>query len=324
MSHGIAVIGLGVIGRRMLDQTRNRSDLKVVSAWDVSDKAMRAAAADFPGVPLAADARAAIEAPGVDLVYVGTPPAFHRQYVEMAIAAGRKVFCEKPLAVSLADGEAIVKALEASGTANGVNYVFASAPAVAEMESRLHAGAIGSPREVEIRLFFSRWPRDWQANAGWLAYREEGGFVREVLSHYVYLLRRLLGPAAIESATIGWQEDPALCERSALARLSCGGLPVLVSASAGAAGPDVVEFTLRGDTGALRLENWFELSQSDGARWSKLPHGGLGADRPDPRTAAYQSQLDSLAKMARGEPHPIPDAGVALEVQKTIEALLAN
>src|SRR5690606_27408039 len=104
----------------------------------------------------------------------------------------------------------------------------------------------------------------------------------------------------------------------------CNAIPVLVTASAGAAGPDVVEFTLRGDAGALRLENWFELSESDGRRWTQLPHGGLAADRPDPRTAAYQCQLDSLAKLARGEPQPIPDAGVALEVQRTIEALLAS
>jgi len=323
MAQGIAVIGLGVIGRRMLEQTRKRSDLRISAAWDINHAAMTAAAADFPHAPLAADARAAIEAPGTDIVYIGTPPAWHRQYTEMAIAAGRKVFCEKPLAVDLADGEAIVKALADSGTANGVNYVFASAPAVAEMESRLLAGAIGAPRLVEIRLFFSRWPRDWQASAGWLAWREEGGFVREVLSHYVYLLRRLLGPAVIETASIGWQDDPALCERSALARLACGHVQVLVSASAGGSGPDVVEFTVRGETGALRLENWFELSASDGARWSPIAHCGLGPDRPDPRTAAYQSQLDSLAMLARGEPQPIPDAGVALEVQRMIEAILA-
>lgn len=323
MSHGIAVIGLGVIGRRMLEQTRRRSDLKVAAAWDIAESARRAAVSDFPQLTVAADARAAIEAPGVDLVYIGTPPAFHRQYVEMAIASGRKVFCEKPLAVDLADGEAIVQALAASGTSNGVNYVFACAPAVREMESRLRSGVIGTPRGVEIRLFFSRWPRDWQASAAWLAYRAEGGFVREVLSHHLYLLRRLLGPIALESAAIGWQSDAALCERSALARLSCAGVPALVMAASGGAGPDVVEFTLRGDSGALRLENWFELSASDGVRWTPVPPPGLGPDRPDPRTAAYQAQLDDLANMVSGAPHALPDAGVALEVQRVIESILS-
>lgn len=324
MTHGIAVIGLGVIGRRMLEQTRRRKDLSVIAGWDISQTAMQKAATDFPGFTPAGSAREAIEHPAVDVVYIGTPPAFHRQYVELAIAAGKKVFCEKPLAVSLADGEAIVSALTAAGRPNAVNYVFASAPAVVEMESRLRAGAIGTPQMAEIRLFFSRWPRDWQASAAWLAYREEGGFVREVLSHYVYLLQRLLGPANVEAAGIGWQADPALCERSALARLSCGGVPVLIIAAAGAAGPDVVECTLRGDAGALKLENWFELSHSDGMRWTALPHGGLAPDRPDPRTAAYQHQLDSLAKLARGEPHPLPDAAVALAVQRVIETILGS
>jgi hypothetical protein len=37
----------------------------------------------------------------------------------------------------------------------------------------------------------------------------------------------------------------------------------------------------------------------------------------------YQAQLDSLARFARGEPHPLPDMATALRVQRTIEALLA-
>ena len=95
---GIAVIGLGVIGRRMLEQTARRQDLRVVSAWDLGAEARARAQADFPGLALAADAEAAIAAPGVDIVYVGTPPGVHRQYSLMAARHGRRVFC--------ADGEA--------------------------------------------------------------------------------------------------------------------------------------------------------------------------------------------------------------------------
>ncbi len=324
MTVGIAVIGLGVIGRRMLDQAGRREDIRIASAWDLSPAAMAAAAGDFAQTPLARDARAAIGAPGVDLVYIGTPPGVHRQYVEMAIEAGRMVFCEKPLAVDLADGEAIVKALGNSSTPNAVNYVFASSPAVAEMEARLRGGAIGAPLAAEIRIFFSRWPREWQASAAWLAWRAEGGFVREVVSHYVYLLERLFGPVALAASMIDWPGDARLCERAALARLDCASVPVRLMASAGGAGPDIVEFTVRGETGALRLENWFELSVSDGNGWTRLEASGIGPGRPDPRTAAYQSQLDSLARMARGEAHRLPDAALALSVQRTIEAMLAR
>jgi predicted dehydrogenase len=324
MSAGIAVIGLGVIGRRMLDQAGRREDLRIAAAWDLDERAMQAAARDYPGTPLASDARSAIEAPGVDIVYIGTPPGVHRQYVEMAIAAGRKVFCEKPLAVDLADGAAIVNALRESATPNAVNYVFASSPAVAELEARLRGGSIGAPVSGEIRIFFSRWPRDWQASAAWLAWRAEGGFVREVVSHYVYLLERLFGPVGIVSSMVDWPPDESLCERASLALLDCAGVPVRMMASAGGAGPDIIEFTVRGQSGALRLENWFELSLSDGSAWTRLEASGIGPGRPDPRTAAYQSQLDSLARMARGEAHRLPDAAVALSVQRTIEAILRN
>ena len=98
---GLAVIGLGVIGRRMLEQAALSPALRVVGAWDIDAAACQRAQADFPGTVIAADARALIQAAGVDLVYIGTPPAFHRDYCLMAADLGRHVFCEKPLTARL-------------------------------------------------------------------------------------------------------------------------------------------------------------------------------------------------------------------------------
>ena len=53
---GVAVIGLGVIGRRMLEQAAQQPDLKIVGAWDIDVEACRRAHSDFPGVPIAASA----------------------------------------------------------------------------------------------------------------------------------------------------------------------------------------------------------------------------------------------------------------------------
>ena len=318
---GLAVIGLGVIGRRMLEQAALSPALRVVGAWDIDAAACQRAQADFPGTVIAADARALIQAAGVDLVYIGTPPAFHRDYCLMAADLGRHVFCEKPLTARLEEARLLVTELNARATPNAVNFVFASAPAADYLAARLADGSLGDIAAIEMRIFFSQWPRAWQASAQWLRLREQGGFVREVLSHFVYLSLRLFGDCRLVGSQVIWPADPALCERAASALLDCAGIPVTLSAASGASGPDEVVYTVRGSRGALRLTNWYEVEESDGQAWRPV---ALPADLSgDPRTAAYQRQLANLVRFARGQPHPLPDAGIALQVQTVIEGIVS-
>lgn len=317
---GIAVIGLGVIGRRMLEQTAMRDDFEIVGAWDTQAAACEAAARDFPGTRIAAGAQAAIADPRTRIVYIGTPPAGHREHALCAARHGRIVFCEKPLAIDLAEGAKLVDEMNAGSTPNAVNFVFASAPGARALAEHLGRDAIGTPVGIETKLFFSRWPRDWQRNAQWLRLRAEGGFVREVLSHFVYLMIELFGACRHVASIVDYPRDGALCERAAAATFDCAGIPALASASAGGGGPDEVSFTVRGERGALRLENWHTLSISDGEGWR--PVDVAFAPHPDLRIAAYQAQLDSLGRFARGEPHRLPSMATALQVQRVIEAIL--
>jgi predicted dehydrogenase len=237
----------------------------------------------------------------------------------MAASRGLRVFCEKPLTARLDEARQLVEELDAHGTPNAVNFVFAGAPAAQWLAQRLKEGAIGEPVGADIRLFFARWPRDWQASASWLRERAEGGFVREVLSHFVFLLLRLFDECRLEAAGVDWPDDGARCERAATALLRCGDLPVTVSAAAGGTGPDEVLFTLRGSRGALRLADWYRASQSDGLEWREA-----AAAAGDPRQGAYQAQLTELERFARGEAHRLPDAATALRVQAIIEGILAT
>jgi predicted dehydrogenase len=298
---GVAVIGLGVIGRRMLEQAAGRPDLRIVGAWDLDAGARERCARDFPAVPLAASPVELLGFAGTDVAYVGTPPTSHREYALMAAARGLRLFCEKPLTANLDEARLLVAELARAGTPNAVNFVFAGAPAAALLEARLREGALGDPVGADIRLFFARWPRDWQATATWLRHREQGGDVR------------LLG------ASVAWPDDPALCERAVSATLACNGMPVTVSAAAGAAGPDEVVFTLRGSKAAMRLSDWYRASESDGSAWRELASGDA-----DPRGAAYQAQLGELVRFARGQTHRLPDAAAALRVQDVVEGILAR
>src|SRR3546814_17818623 len=68
-----------------------------------------------------------------DCLYFASPPAFHLNYARDAFAQGRAVFCEKPLAVDVAEAEAFVAEAEKTGARAAVNFPFASMAGVAQL-----------------------------------------------------------------------------------------------------------------------------------------------------------------------------------------------
>lgn len=315
MTHKAGIIGLGVVGRRTLVNLTAHPGFEVVTAWDPSAEASAAALAEVPSLAIAADAQGVIDS-GAELVYVATPPLFHHDYVVATLEAGKAIFCEKPLGIDVAESRALTGRVEASGLKSAVNFVFGSAPAAVELAERLRAGDIGGVAGVDIRLHFATWPRDWQATATWLEKRDQGGFVREVLSHFVFLVERLLGPARLAGASVRYPGGEA-AETAITARLDCAGTPVTIAGSVGGRGPDQVECTLWGDGASYRLSDWYRLSKSEGGDWIDQLTG-----ISDPRAAAYLGQLDNLAAMLDGGAHTMPSFREALRVQELIEALL--
>lgn len=317
MSHGMAVIGLGVIGRRMIEQVARHGAFRVASAWDASPAARHAAALAIPGLPMAADAGDAIARPDVDVVYVGTPPRSHRLLVERAARAAKVVFCEKPLAVSLEDGEAMVGAVRASGVAHAVNFPFASSEPVRLLAQVLEQSDFGLAGAA-VRMRFSVWPRDWQASATWLAQEAEGGPTREVLSHWVYLLQRLFGEVELLAAHVDAPLAGA-CERASAAILRTGGVLATMSAQVGGAAPDEVVAEFHGVGRTLRLRDWHLLTEAGGVGGAEAPVPGQPADA---RSAVQQAQLGELAALIEGRAHALPGFPAALQVQRVVEAIL--
>jgi predicted dehydrogenase len=141
--YGMAVIGLGVVGRRMLEQAAASRGIQIVSAWDLSAAARAAAAAAFPGLPLSQGVTSAIERLDVDVVYVAVPPLAHAETVRTALAAGKAVFCEKPLTVDIREGTELVEAVRHAGVREAVNFVFASSAAVDSIARAVRDPAFG-------------------------------------------------------------------------------------------------------------------------------------------------------------------------------------
>lgn len=320
----MGIIGLGTVGSRFVEQFTAHPDFELVAAWDPD---VGACSSHRGAVRIADGADEVVDL--VDLVYIAVPPLFHRQYVEQCVAADTAVFCEKPLGVDLEESRALVDLVETSGLPAGVNFVFSAAPAATRLcavtAPEGERSELGEIFGAELRLHFAQWPRAWHAKAQWLRFRDQGGWIREVASHFVFLAQRALGRTRLENAIVTFpevteDEGVELCEVDALARLDAGGHPIMMMGSSRGVGPDVVDFTVRGDRGSLRVWDWYRLQRADGDGWTDV----LGTNRAELAADAYAAQLDALDRMLTGESTSIATFREALDVQIIVETMLTS
>ncbi|MGE7468095.1 Gfo/Idh/MocA family protein [Bosea sp. NPDC003192] len=314
----IGLIGAGIMGERMLRAILAQSPdlVRAAGIWDPSGEAMARIAGELPHVAQQLDAASVIAAS--DCVYIASPPASHLGHARAALVAGKSVFCEKPLAIDVADSRAFVA--EAGGR-GAVNFPFASSPAVSQLQD--WAGSAGGNRRITIEVAFATWPRSWQADAaGWLDRREQGGFTREVVSHFLFLSRRLGGRLHGLQAGASFPEA-GKSERRIEAQLMAGDVPVTLIGSVGTTQKDDHNiWMLEGEGGAVRLCDWSlaEQRQPDGS-WQRAPDA---LTQLEARPVALKRQLEGVAKLARGEAHQLATLEEALNVQEIVEAILQS
>lgn len=319
-SVAIGIIGAGIMGERLLNAIRQQEPdlLHACGIWDPAPAAMQRMERTFPDVPRLADPAAVIAAS--DCVYIASPPASHLLHARAALQTGKSVFCEKPLSVDVTDARAFVAQ---AGDRGAVNFPFASSPAVATIRSWIEKGEIGTPQRIAIEVGFARWPRPWQADAaGWLDKPMQGGFTREVVSHFLFLSRRLVGPLRGLTGKASFPEA-GKSERRITATLQAGDLPVTLAGAVGETTKDDHNvWMLDGDRGAVRLCDWSiaQRRMPDG-RWQQAPDA---LPQEQARPLALKRQLEGVVKLARGEPHHLATLADALNVQETVEGILAG
>lgn len=319
-SLAIGIIGAGIMGERLLTAIlqQDRDLLHVCGIWDPSTDAMRRMEEAFPQVPRMPDAAAVIVAS--DCVYIASPPATHLDHARAALAAGKSFFGEKPLSVDVADARAFVAQ---AGDRGAVNFPFASSLAVAAIRNWIENGEIGTPQRIEIEVGFAAWPRPWQADAvGWLDRPMQGGFTREVVSHFLFLSRRLIGPLQGLSGRASFPET-GKSERRITATLKAADLPVtLTGAVAETTKDDHNIWMLEGDKGAVRLCDWsFAERRLPDGTWQRAPDA---LPNEQARPLALKRQLEGVTRLARGQPHHLATLAEALDVQEIVEGILAG
>jgi len=146
------------------------------------------------------DAQALIDDAEVDAVYVATPPSTHKQYALMAIAAGKPVYVEKPMAMDAAECAAIVEAGRAANVPVFVAYYRRMLPRFHKVyELLFDRRAVGTPRAVHAVHTAPHHPRYDDPQGAYWHVRPEisgGGIFVDIGCHTLDILDWLFGPIA--------------------------------------------------------------------------------------------------------------------------------
>jgi UDP-N-acetyl-2-amino-2-deoxyglucuronate dehydrogenase len=133
----------------------------------------------------------------IEIVSLCTPDHTHAELAASILGSGRHLLMEKPLALSLAEAEAIGRALASSRCTFAVDYEFRLNPAITQIRRLIDEGIIGKVEAFTLYHFRRPFKRDkWQ---GWIQRREtSGGLIVEETSHWLDLLRFLCGQEVVQ------------------------------------------------------------------------------------------------------------------------------
>lgn len=173
---------------------------RLVALCDTPPDRAHAMAAQFGFARATDDWRALVADPAVDLVAITTPNKLHRDMALAAIAAGKHVYCEKPMALTLDDARAMRDAAAARGVRTLCGYNYVRNPALAHARRLIEGGAIG--RVTQFRgVVDEDYQADGEAPWSWRCLKAEAGLgaLGDLGVHLVSLALMLVGP--VESVT---------------------------------------------------------------------------------------------------------------------------
>src|SRR6478609_3864127 len=173
------------------------------------------------------DWRRVIERDDIDLVDICTPGNTHAEIAVAALAAGKHVLCEKPLANSVAEAEAMVTAAEQAGVQAMVGFTYRRTPAVALARQMVADGTIGAVRQVRAQ-YLQDWLADEQVPLTWRLDKDRAGSgaLGDIGAHIVDAVefvtgQRLTGVSGIIDTFV--KERPVAAEGGPTAGAGLGG-----------------------------------------------------------------------------------------------------
>lgn len=300
----VALAGFGWWGRKMTDLIRARSQaLRLVAVADPETSAARDALAGT-GIGVYSDL-AEVLGPDTDAVILATPHSLHEYQIAACVAAGKHVFCEKPLALTRTGAAASVQLCRDAGLVLGMGHERRFEPPIAAILAAAKSGALGTLLQIEANFshdkFLSLDASNWRLHTD----QAPAGGMTATGIHLTDLAVLLLGPAESVLATSKnlVSELPSGDTMSAYIRFRTGATAYV---SATLATPFVSRFAVFGSKGWIDVRDRAHVESPDG--WI-VTTGSTGAPIRTEEVGKAEpvlANLEAFARAVRGEaPYPI-------------------
>jgi UDP-N-acetyl-2-amino-2-deoxyglucuronate dehydrogenase len=246
----VGIVGFGQIGRTHFDALKSCPDAQVVAI------SRRQPPSEDLGVAWHADYQELLHRPDVDLVAICTPSGDHAPQALAALEAGKGVIVEKPLALTLAEGDRVVRTARERGLFLSVISQRRTEPACRYLQEGIIAGRLGRPVLGEALV---RWHRDqrYYDSAPWRGTRAmDGGVLMNQAIHAIDLLCWLFGPVTEVSGSTATLARRIEAEDTAVAalRFASGALGAITATTATSPGLPA-ELNLFWDRGLISLHD---------------------------------------------------------------------
>lgn len=150
---------------------------------------------DFGYESASADWREVVERPDIDVIDITAPNTLHREIGVAAAAAGKHVFCEKPVGINPSATAALEAAARRAGVVTGCGYNYRWAPMVQYVKQLIDGGRMGRPTHYRGR-FFTMYGRDRLGLLTWRFLQEKSGHgaLSDIMTHAIDMAQFLYGP----------------------------------------------------------------------------------------------------------------------------------
>ena len=293
-----AILGFGHHAVRRLLPAFRRTELATLTGlWRRDQTAAAKNAAEF-NIPHNFRTRVELCAsPGVDVVFITSPDAMHKDDLILAAAHGKAVLCEKPLAMNAADAEAMSAAAKHAGILYGSGQNFRYNRTLDWMREQITAGRIGHPQLAHAEYCYpaQNAPRRCIADPTLAG----GGPIADVGVHCIDALRYVLGEEVTSITTLARKDQPSdLVEATATLQMEMTG-NILANVTASARAPYRTLVEIVGSEGALIAENGLTVDRPIDVVLRRA--GEIVETKTLDNSDGYVRMLDSFARAFRSK-----------------------